>query len=67
MYTNETQFNCGVKLRYREIITPEKVSIQNTQVTIDLSEPVLAVTSSQLTVFYLCEKVIHSSWIKETK
>lgn len=67
MYTNETEFTCGVKLRYRAITNPCDVVIKDGIATIKLQDPAFGVAAGQLAVFYLGEKVIGSAWIKETK
>jgi len=56
MYTNETEFECGVKLRYRLITTPCKVFIKDGLATINLGEPTFRVGTGLLAVFYMGEK-----------
>ena len=67
MYLDQEEFECGVKLRYRSNSTPCRVSIKDGIATITLKEPAFGVASGQLAVFYDNEKVLGSSWIKETK
>ncbi len=67
MYTNETEFDFAIKLRYRSITTPCKVTIKDGLATINLGDTAFGVDSGPLAVFYMGEKVIGSSWIKEKK
>jgi len=67
MYPNETQIDFAVKLRYRSITTPCKVTIKDGLATINLGDTAFGVDSGQLALFYMGEKVIGSSWIKEKK
>lgn len=66
MFTNEKEFDCTVKLRYRSKSTPCKVKIENDKATITLKEPAFGVASGQLAVFYDKEKVLGSGWIVES-
>jgi len=69
MYIDDEEFEVGVKLRYRAVTTPCKVSIEkeNGIATIELKEPVYGVAAGQLAVFYDEDKVIGSGWIVGTK
>lgn len=67
MFIDDTEFECGVKLRYRSITTPCSVKIDGDKATIKLSSAAYGVASGQLAVFYDGEKVIGSGWIRETK
>ena len=66
MYIEDTEFTATVKLRYRSISTPCKVTIENDIATIYLNEPAFGVASGQLAVFYEGEKVLGSGWIQES-
>ncbi len=69
MYIDDEEFEVGVKLRYRAVTTPCKVSIEkeNGIATIELQEPVYGVAAGQLAVFYDGDKVLGSGWIVGTK
>jgi len=61
MYTNETELDCRLTLRYRSFTTPCNVSIKDSLTTINLGDPIFGVVSDQLAVFYMGGKVIDSS------
>jgi tRNA-specific 2-thiouridylase len=63
MYANDTNFKCGVKLRYRSHLLPCEVSIKDDIATIKLKKSAFGVATGQLAVFYIDEKVIGSAWI----
>eukprot|EP01029_Cantina_marsupialis_P000481 TRINITY_DN103492_c0_g2_i2.p2 TRINITY_DN103492_c0_g2~~TRINITY_DN103492_c0_g2_i2.p2 ORF type:complete len:342 (-),score=69.91 TRINITY_DN103492_c0_g2_i2:287-1312(-) len=67
MFTDDKEFDCTVKLRYRSKSLPCHVSIKNNMATIELKEPSFGVAAGQLAVFYENEKVIGSGWIKAAK
>ena len=67
MYSDETDFECGVKLRYRSPTATCKVVIKNGIANITLDNPSFGVASGQLAVFYRGEQVIGSAWITGTK
>lgn len=66
MYIDDTNFKCGVKLRYRSVTTPCEVTIKDNKATIKLEEPAFGVAAGQLAVFYDGQKVIGSGWIENT-
>ncbi|WP_404319814.1 tRNA 2-thiouridine(34) synthase MnmA [Malaciobacter canalis] len=63
MYVDDTNFKCGVKLRYRSHLLPCEVSIKDDIATIKLKKSAFGVATGQLAVFYIDEKVIGSAWI----
>jgi len=63
MYVDDTNFKCGVKLRYRSHLLPCEVSIKDDRATIKLKNSAFGVATGQLAVFYIDEKVIGSAWI----
>jgi tRNA-specific 2-thiouridylase len=63
MYVDDTNFKCGVKLRYRSHLLPCEVSIKDDRATIKLKKSAFGVATGQLAVFYIDEKVIGSAWI----
>jgi tRNA-uridine 2-sulfurtransferase len=67
MYIDDVEFDCTVKLRYRQKSIPCSVSIENKKGIIKLKEPAFGVAAGQLAVFYLDEKVLGSAWIKTAK
>lgn len=67
MYIDETEFTCTVKLRYRSVSIPCKVTTEDGKACIKLDEPAFGVAAGQLAVFYEGQKVIGSAWIESTK
>ena len=67
MFIDDSEFNCTVKLRYRSMSVPCKVTIENNKAKIKLNEPAFGVASGQLAVFYEEQKVLGSAWIESTK
>ncbi len=66
MFIDEKEFECTVKLRYRSVSVPCKVTIEDNKANISLTEPAFSVAAGQLAVFYEGNKVIGSAWIKAT-
>lgn len=66
MFTEEKNFNCNVKLRYRQTAISANVKIVNDQAIINLNEPSYGVAKGQLAVFYENNKVLGSAWIIST-
>lgn len=67
MFIDKTEFNCTVKLRYRSVSNPCKVTIKDQKACIQLDEPAFGVAAGQLAVFYENQKVIGSAWIESAK
>ena len=67
MFIDKTEFNCTVKLRYRSVSNPCKVTIKDQKACIQLDEPAFGVAAGQLAVFYEDQKVIGSAWIESAK
>jgi tRNA-specific 2-thiouridylase len=66
MYSEEKEFECEIKLRYRSIKTPCIVNIKDDIAHIKLKEKVYGVANGQVGVFYDGDKVIGSGWISDT-
>lgn len=66
MFIDDTEFECGVKLRYRAHMVNCKVKIENDKAYITLHEPVYGVANGQVAVFYQDDKVLGSGWIKKS-
>ncbi len=63
MFTDKTEFECGVKVRYRSDKTTAKVSIKDAKATVILDTPQFAIAKGQAAVFYDGEKVIGGGYI----
>lgn len=63
MFTDKTEFECGVKVRYRSDKTSAKVSIKDGKATVVLSEPQFAIARGQAAVFYENDKVLGGGYI----
>jgi tRNA-specific 2-thiouridylase len=65
MFVDETEFECGVKVRYRSPKTPAQVTLNadKTSAKVEMKESVSALARGQLAVFYRNESVIGSGII----
>ncbi len=65
LFIDKDKFNAGVKIRYRSPKTPSQVEINRDNKTahITLKEPVYALASGQMAVFYDDDKVVAGGWI----
>lgn len=65
LYTEETEFDTTVKLRYRTKAVACKVTIKDSKAYIELKESVFGVAAGQAAVFYTGNKLIGGGWIEE--
>ncbi len=65
LFIDQDEFEAGVKIRYRSAKTPCKVNINkaNRSAKVTLKEPVSALASGQMAVFYDEDRVIGGGWI----
>jgi tRNA-specific 2-thiouridylase len=63
MFNDVKEFNTTVKLRYRTVAVPCKVTIDNEKAYIELDESVFGVAVGQAAVFYDDDKLIGGGWI----
>ncbi len=65
MFTDETEFDTTVKLRFRTKAIPCSVVIKNDKAYVELKEGVFGVATGQAAVFYDNNKLIGGGWIEE--
>ena len=63
MFTDMTEFECEVKIRYKSPKTPARVTIKEGTATVSLYEPQFAVAKGQAAVFYSGNKVLGGGYI----
>ncbi len=63
MFTDDVNFDCEVKVRYRSEKTPATVEIKNGIAHIKLKNPQFAIAKGQAAVFYDGEKVLGGGYI----
>jgi tRNA-uridine 2-sulfurtransferase len=63
MFSNETEFDTTVKLRYRTKAVPCHVKIENDKAYLTLKESVFGVAVGQAAVFYDNDKLVGGGWI----
>ncbi|MGB2553865.1 aminomethyltransferase beta-barrel domain-containing protein, partial [Campylobacter sp. MOP51] len=63
MFTNELEFECNVKVRYRSVPLRAHVVIQGETGSISLKDSAYGVASGQLAVFYRDDLIIGSGFI----
>ncbi|MGE4399222.1 MAG: tRNA 2-thiouridine(34) synthase MnmA [Campylobacterales bacterium] len=63
MFTDETSFECQVKVRYRSEKTPASVEIKDGTAHIRLKNPQFAIAKGQAAVFYDGDKVLGGGYI----
>ena len=63
MFSEEKEFKCSIKLRYRSRAVECSVNIQNDTAVVVLQEPVYGVAIGQAGVFYDKNKLIGGGWI----
>ena len=63
MFTEEKEFRCSIKIRYRTHKVPAKVKIDGSVAAVEIEEPVYGVAKGQAGVFYEGEKVLGGGWI----
>jgi tRNA-specific 2-thiouridylase len=66
LFTDKTEFNCTVRLRYRTAKIACKVTVEGNEAVINLDEAVYGVAKGQVAVFYEDNKVLGSGFIKKT-
>lgn len=65
LYTDLTEFDATVKLRYRTKAVPCHVVIKNEKAYVELKESVFGVATGQAAVFYDNNKLIGGGWIEK--
>lgn len=63
MFSQERQFRCGVKIRYRATAVPCTVTIDENGATVVFDEPVFGLAKGQAAVFYDGGKLLGGGWI----
>jgi len=66
MFSDETEFDTTVKLRYRTKSVPCHVKIENDKAYVILKESVFGIAVGQAGVFYDGDRLIGGGWISET-
>jgi tRNA-specific 2-thiouridylase len=63
MFIDETEFQAGVKLRYRSKLLKANIKIENEIAEVKLHKPIFGLAKGQAGVFYRDGKVIGGGWI----